>query len=152
MLGAWTAFTKPHCHTNCHECYGVYSGSSTLILGRGPYDTKEDGIEIKMEKGDVLILPAGISHSSNELNKEYKFIGVYPSVRSSMALTLAILITDCRMDQSMKWTSVAIHHKLWVWLKCVKLSNHPLPTQSSAKTAHWWTYGRRPRYKLYVNG
>lgn len=33
---------------------------------------------LHVEQGDIFILPAGVSHCSTKLDKNYKFIGVYP--------------------------------------------------------------------------
>src|SRR5687767_8851415 len=54
----WRAgiFTYHHYHSNTHEVLGIISGSTTLQLGG------DAGLKLKVEKGDVLILPAGVAH------------------------------------------------------------------------------------------
>ncbi|KAK5001823.1 hypothetical protein LTR28_012177, partial [Elasticomyces elasticus] len=47
-----------------HECYAVFQGSSHLLLGRGPIDEPEGGIEVDVETGDIIILP-GSPHWDN---------------------------------------------------------------------------------------
>jgi len=96
--GTWGAISRHHFHPNTHECYGLYSlglsgivgmlketagifqGSSTLLLGAGPLDKEEDGQIIHVEKGDVIVLPAGTSHCSKDFKDDYRYVGVYPNV------------------------------------------------------------------------
>ncbi|KAL1972593.1 hypothetical protein VTN31DRAFT_7007 [Thermomyces dupontii] len=76
--GTWGAISRHHFHPNTHECYGVYQGSSTLLLGTGPLDKEEDGQTIYVEKGDVIVLPAGTAHCSKDFKDDYRYVGVYP--------------------------------------------------------------------------
>ncbi|KAI0006377.1 hypothetical protein F4779DRAFT_596625 [Xylariaceae sp. FL0662B] len=76
--GAWGAYSKPHFHPNTHECYAVLKGSSTLLLGVGPLEDEDLGTLIHVDSGDVIILPAGVSHCSKESQEGYRYIGVYP--------------------------------------------------------------------------
>jgi uncharacterized protein YjlB len=58
----------------------VFRGSSTLLVGVGPLETEALGQEIYIEAGDVIILPAGVSHCSKESQNHYTYIGAYPDV------------------------------------------------------------------------
>ncbi|VUC29944.1 unnamed protein product [Clonostachys rosea] len=78
--GAWNSFFRAHYHPNIHECYGVVSGSSELSLGRGPLDDPSKGILLKVSRGDVVILPAGISHCSSTASPDYRFVVMFPTV------------------------------------------------------------------------
>ncbi|KAF2148107.1 hypothetical protein K461DRAFT_233579 [Myriangium duriaei CBS 260.36] len=71
--GTWGHIAIRHFHPNSHECYG----SSTLLLGQGKRDDK-GGVQVKVERGDVIVLPAGTAHSSIESTSDYRYIGVYP--------------------------------------------------------------------------
>src|SRR5207253_241076 len=51
-------FTYHHYHSITHEVLGIYKGKTTLLLGG------ENGSEIAVEKGDVLIIPAGVAHKN----------------------------------------------------------------------------------------
>ncbi|OAL53980.1 hypothetical protein IQ07DRAFT_619221 [Pyrenochaeta sp. DS3sAY3a] len=75
--GTWGHIPVRHFHPNTHECYGVFRGSSTLLLGCGHNDTS-GGKEVKVQAGDVIVLPAGTAHSSILSSKDYTYIGVYP--------------------------------------------------------------------------
>lgn len=61
-----------------HECYAVFKGSSNLLLGRGPFDPATDGVEVQVSKGDVIVVPAGVSHCSLSSEDGYEYVGLYP--------------------------------------------------------------------------
>lgn len=89
-LGTWGHITYRHFHPNVHECYGVFSGHSRLLLGCGQGDDRENqegvGLEIDVQRGDVIVLPAGTGHAclvsstKEDEDGEYRYIGVYPEV------------------------------------------------------------------------
>lgn len=58
----------------------VFQGASTLLLGVGPLEDASTGQQIRVEAGDVIILPAGVSHCSKDFENEYRYVGVYPEV------------------------------------------------------------------------
>lgn len=70
----------------------MVNGSSTLLLGRSPKDNEDDGMELEVSQGDVLIMPAGISHCSLKTRDNYRVIGMYPDV-SHLAFQCALLLT-----------------------------------------------------------
>lgn len=79
--GTWGHIDIRHFHPNSHECYGIFRGSSTLLVrqieaGEGP--------KIEVTAGDVVVLPAGTAHSSLESSSDYRYIGVYPTVSPGM--------------------------------------------------------------------
>ncbi|KAH6669902.1 hypothetical protein B0J14DRAFT_106948 [Halenospora varia] len=76
--GQWKAYPVPHFHSICHECYGVIQGENTYSLGKGPRDTDDCGIKLKVQKGDVFVFPAGVSHASIDSKGEYEYVGLYP--------------------------------------------------------------------------
>jgi uncharacterized protein YjlB len=71
---SWDAgiFDYHHYHSNVHEALGVYAGSTTVILGG------EGGVEVKLEKGDVLIIPAGVAHKNMGDENAISCVGAYP--------------------------------------------------------------------------
>lgn len=77
--GAWGHIPQRHFHPNSHECYGVVSGESTLLVGCGHNDT-DGGTEIEVSAGDVVVLPAGTGHCNLQSTLDYRYIGVYPEV------------------------------------------------------------------------
>ncbi|KAL4946395.1 hypothetical protein BDV06DRAFT_208694 [Aspergillus oleicola] len=77
--GTWGAIWVSHFHPNSHECYGIFQGSSTLLLGAAGEDGTENvGLRVTVHTGDVIVLPAGTGHSSVESTDDYRYIGVYP--------------------------------------------------------------------------
>jgi uncharacterized protein YjlB len=40
-------------------------------------------MEVRVKAGDVVLLPAGTAHSSTQSSPDYKYIGVYPQVKTS---------------------------------------------------------------------
>ncbi|VUC33007.1 unnamed protein product [Clonostachys rosea] len=73
--GTWGHIGIRHFHPNSHECYGIFQGSSKLLIGK---IKQGDGVEINVKSGDVIVLPAGTAHSSIESSLNYRYIGVYP--------------------------------------------------------------------------
>jgi len=65
-------FSFHHYHSRAHEVLGVYSGWVRILLG-GP-----EGIEITASAGDVLILPAGVSHKNLDQAADFYVLGAYP--------------------------------------------------------------------------
>lgn len=63
---------------------GIFQGESTLLLGCGSSD-EDGGIQINVSAGDVIVLPAGTAHCSLQSSQDYRYIGVYPKVQSSMS-------------------------------------------------------------------
>jgi uncharacterized protein YjlB len=61
-----------HYHSNTHECMAVCTGEAEVILG-GP-----KGKKVKLAKGDVIILPAGVGHKCLNHSEDFKCVGAYP--------------------------------------------------------------------------
>ncbi|KAK6205321.1 uncharacterized protein RJT21DRAFT_124472 [Scheffersomyces amazonensis] len=87
----WGTSLNTHYHYNVHEAYFVIQGSSTLILGLDvtiiPSNNEDNFqnlsnksyLEITLNTGDLIILPAGVSHCSSKYNEKYRYIGAYPT-------------------------------------------------------------------------
>jgi uncharacterized protein YjlB len=77
----WTNYWKHgifeyhHYHSITHEVLGVYKGETMLQLGG------EQGVKIHLEKGDVLIIPAGVAHKNLGKENQLKCVGAYPGGR-----------------------------------------------------------------------
>lgn len=65
-------FTYHHYHSITHEVLGFYSGKAVLQLGG------DDGIKLQVEKGDVLLIPAGVAHKNLDSQNAIKCVGAYP--------------------------------------------------------------------------
>lgn len=70
----WRAgiFTYSHYHSNTHEVLGAVKGKATILLGG------EKGEKILVQKGDVLVIPAGVAHKNLSLENDITCIGGYP--------------------------------------------------------------------------
>jgi uncharacterized protein YjlB len=66
-------FEYHHYHSTTHEALGVIDGRATIQLGG------EKGIDIRLEKGDVLIIPAGVAHKNLDKENAITCIGAYPN-------------------------------------------------------------------------
>lgn len=62
-----------HYHSTAHEVLAVYNGHATVQWG-GP----NNGIEVELTAGDVVIVPAGVAHKNLSSSKDFKCIGAYP--------------------------------------------------------------------------
>jgi uncharacterized protein YjlB len=62
-----------HYHSNTHEVLGIFSGECVIMLGG------EKGIQCRLEKGDVIVLPAGVAHQCISASDDFKCAGAYPA-------------------------------------------------------------------------
>jgi len=76
--GTWKAISTPHFHSVTHECYAVFRGASVLVLGRGPRDAADAGVQVEVRAGDVVVVPAGVSHASLSAEGGYEYAAFYP--------------------------------------------------------------------------
>jgi len=65
-------FNYHHYHSITHEVLAVLSGTCIVALG-GSNEKK-----YHLEKGDVLILPAGVAHKNISSSADFKCMGAYP--------------------------------------------------------------------------
>lgn len=57
----------------------MISGSSRLLFGIGPFDALEQGVQVNVEKGDVIVVPAGVAHCTMSTEGNYTYVAVYPT-------------------------------------------------------------------------
>jgi uncharacterized protein YjlB len=68
-------YDDPHFHSTTHECLGVASGEMELeLFGRG-------GTRVTLGAGDVVVMPAGVSHSMTGGSVGILVVGGYPDGR-----------------------------------------------------------------------
>ncbi len=65
-------YTYHHYHSITHEAFAAVKGHTVLLLGG------ENGKLIKFEKGDVIIIPAGVAHKNLGKQNEVCCVGGYP--------------------------------------------------------------------------
>ncbi|MDQ0483604.1 cupin domain-containing protein [Guptibacillus hwajinpoensis] len=66
-------FPYHHYHSNTHEALGVISGSASITFGG------ENGDSVEVEKGDVVVIPAGVGHKKEQSSAGFKVVGAYPN-------------------------------------------------------------------------
>lgn len=65
-------FDFHHFHSTAHETLAVARGTATVLIGG------EDGEEVNLGPGDVLILPAGTGHKRITASRDFLVVGAYP--------------------------------------------------------------------------
>jgi uncharacterized protein YjlB len=68
-------YTYPHFHSTTHECLGCARGWMDVeLFGDG-------GIKARVGAGDVIVLPAGVSHAMVDHSDDIMMVGGYPDGR-----------------------------------------------------------------------
>lgn len=65
-------FAFPHYHSNAHEVLGIAQGEAIVRFGG------RNGRELKVAKGDAVLLPAGTGHQRLLSSADLLVIGAYP--------------------------------------------------------------------------
>ncbi len=66
-----------HFHAKTHELLGVYAGEALVQLGG------QTGPKVILEKGDVVLVPAGVGHKAVESSADFNVVGAYPQGMSA---------------------------------------------------------------------
>ena len=76
----YTMFSQSHFHSRAHEVLCVAQGKATLCFG-GEENPKK--VEIVVERGDVMVVPAGVAHRLLEdIGGGFSMVGSYPTGKS----------------------------------------------------------------------
>lgn len=68
-------YVYPHFHSTTHECLGVATGWMEVgLFGHG-------GIRLRVNAGDVIVMPAGVSHVMVGHSGDIMMVGGYPEGR-----------------------------------------------------------------------
>jgi len=72
--GSWRngVYAYHHYHSTAHEVLGVYSGTAEVQMG-GP-----KGVTLSIQRGDVVIIPAGVAHKNLGASADFRVVGAYP--------------------------------------------------------------------------
>lgn len=73
-LPAWRygIYNFVHYHSTAHEVIGVFQGRAKVRFGH------TEGLETWLEAGDVVVIPAGVSHECLEHSEDFQGVGAYP--------------------------------------------------------------------------
>ncbi len=76
--GSWRngIYDFHHYHSTAHEALGVYAGWAEVQLG-GPGNEP-----LRIEKGDLVVLPAGTAHKRLHSGEGFAVVGAYPGNQS----------------------------------------------------------------------
>jgi uncharacterized protein YjlB len=69
----YTMYGYNHFHTGTHECLGIARGNLLAQFGG------KKGRRIKLNAGDVVIIPAGVGHKHIRQSKDLLIVGCYPA-------------------------------------------------------------------------
>lgn len=71
---AWRGgvFSMHHYHSTAHEVLGIYGGSAKVQFGG------EHGPVLAVERGDVVVIPAGVAHKNRGASSDFAAVGAYP--------------------------------------------------------------------------
>lgn len=65
-----------HYHSTTHEVLGIYRGTVSVLFGG------EQGVELSLRAGDVVIIPAGTAHKNIAASADFGCVGAYPGGRN----------------------------------------------------------------------
>lgn len=80
--GVWRngIFDYHHFHPDAHEALGIARGHVTVLLGG------ETGARLRLEAGDLAILPAGTGHKRLDSGGDLLVVGAYPKGQENYQL------------------------------------------------------------------
>jgi len=75
---AWVdgIYAHHHYHSTAHDALGIAAGSVRVRLGG------ESGKTMELRAGDVVVIPAGVAHKSEEASTDLVVVGAYPGGRT----------------------------------------------------------------------
>lgn len=85
-------YTYHHFHSTTHECLGCGRGWMEVVL------FGEGGVTVRVEAGDVIVLPAGVSHCMTGNSDDIQMVGGYPDGRDWDNVQQALLDADSHRD------------------------------------------------------
>lgn len=74
-------YYESHYHSTTHEALGIFKGSANLRFGVADAESSSDAtkhVDLHVEAGDVLVIPAGVAHRCITEKGGFKMDGFYP--------------------------------------------------------------------------
>lgn len=75
----YTMYATSHFHSTSHEVLAVCAGAAVLCFG---HEGNEGRVEMRVGKGDVVVVPAGVAHRLLEEvegeGEAFEMVGAYP--------------------------------------------------------------------------
>jgi uncharacterized protein YjlB len=72
----YTMYSTSHFHSTSHEVLCISRGKAELLFGG---EDNPDKIETTVEEGDVIVIPAGVSHRLvKDMQGNFEMVGSYP--------------------------------------------------------------------------
>lgn len=73
----FTMYSTTHFHSTSHEVLCISSGKATLCFGG---ENNQGKVELEAQKGDMLVVPAGVGHRllKEEGGAGFEMVGSYP--------------------------------------------------------------------------
>ena len=73
----YTMYSTSHFHSTSHEVLGIAAGKAKLCFG---HEDNPERVEEILQKGDVIIMPAGVSHRLlDDIEGGFSMVGSYPT-------------------------------------------------------------------------
>jgi hypothetical protein len=122
----------------------IIQGESRLVLGRPKPSGGEEstgGVEVDVSCGDVVVVPAGVSHRSLTSSGGYRYIGVYPEVSSQHDCNNTALMAF-RLVRSGATTTARAKNPSTTWRRRLLTSVSRTWILSTASMGRWSRSGR----------
>lgn len=71
----YTMYSQSHFHSTTHEVLSIVSGSAKCCFG---HEDNPQRVEPVLSTGDVVVVPAGVSHRLLEDHGGFQMVGSYP--------------------------------------------------------------------------
>lgn len=91
----------------------IFQRSSRLVIGRGLDDANQDGFDVNVAAGDVVVVPAGVSHRSLSSEGDDRYIGVYPIVSPQFSSNFISITNACLRQHQSGETTFAKARSRW---------------------------------------
>jgi len=75
----YTMYRQTHFHSTTHEVLSIVSGSAKCCFGG---EQNEGRVELILQKGDVVVVPAGVGHRLLQDFGGFQMVGSYPTGKS----------------------------------------------------------------------